>query len=208
MPLGLHDLRVSPKLLQELNSQCGRAAHVLGMSRVHADGRQFDHLGQHLLEAWPRFLNIGPQAFVTSDHSSLLRRCGWTPTSLGIQEDASAWSTMRQERPWRRSSQAMVKPVGPAPTMSASQSCEVRNESGMKTSPAAQAGCHDKGPHYSRTVLTEKVAAERILRNGRMLSVRRPAVTSELPVGCRKAFRRSWERGGKQGRDSLAPDSG
>src|SRR5213594_4145370 len=94
MPLGLHDLRVSPKLLQELNSQCGRAAHVLRMSWVHADGWQFDHLGQHLLKAWPSFLNIGLQSCVTFEHSCLLRRCGCTPTALGMPEGAAVC------RPW------------------------------------------------------------------------------------------------------------
>src|SRR5881628_1903494 len=47
-------------------------------------------------------------------NTSKVRGC--TATALGMPEGASAWSTIRQERPYRLSSQAIVSPVGPAPT--------------------------------------------------------------------------------------------
>src|SRR5262249_41319634 len=46
----------------------------------------------------------------------------WRASARELPDGAESLSTTRQERPWRRSWEAIVRPVGPAPTTSAARS--------------------------------------------------------------------------------------
>ena len=82
---GLHDPRLGPQVLEELDGQQGRASDIRGVGRVHADRRQFDHLSQHPLEAGPGLLNIRVQPLVMPLHVLSLTARGDRPAERAHQ---------------------------------------------------------------------------------------------------------------------------